>query len=139
MLVMYDNDEKRSMAHFVQATHVRTRERLAKREEYPVPKVGDIIIYNQQQRFYEKHEPTPQRGVGEVTNWIGHNIVIKKLYMNGVEHHKCIRKIDFELGLYTYIELKRLPKECPSFNELEIGKLSYELKTLVKEKKAQGV
>ena len=135
---MGSNEEKRSMAHYVQAPHIRTRERLAKRAVYPVPKKGDIIIYNEQQKYHEKRDSFPQRGVATVTGVYGYNVYLNKMHDNGKTFSKAIRIIDFELGLYTYVELERLPDECPVPTELEIENLTDELKALVKTKKSQA-
>ena len=136
--VMGEEDKKRSMAHYVQAQHIRTRERLANRKVFPVPKVGDIIIYNEQQRFHEKHEAAPKRGVGEVTGICGHIVVLRKMYKGGQFFTRSLRVDDFENGLYTFIVLERMPEECPAPAEMDIEKLCKELAELVKFKKPQG-
>ena len=137
VLVMSSNDARRSMAHYVQATHIRTRERLADRMEYPIPQIGDIIIYNEQQKYHERHDAAPKRGIGKVEQMYGHIVLLRKMSVCGEQ--KAIRKVDFALGLYTYVKLKQFPAECPSHAELEIGSLSDELQSLVINKKVQGL
>ena len=108
------------MAHYVQAEHIRTRERLAKIEKYPVPRIGSVIIYNEVQKHHEKHDAAPWRGLATVSDIRGVSVVVNQMHKNGNFFTKSIRVTDFRLGLYRFVEISGFPSVCPEFSEIEI-------------------
>ena len=121
---------KRSMAHYVQAEHIRTRERLGTQEHFPIPAKGDIIVYSEIQKYHDKHDYAPQRGVGTVIAQIGCNICISRMAKNGYFFETSVREVDFRLGIFRFIRLRALPGTYQTNIDMNLYDLSDELAEL---------
>lgn len=126
-----DSTRKRNMARTVQAGHKTTRERMDYREVYPVPEVGDIIIFNENISHHDRREAMPIYGIGTVKAFTNLIVCIEQMRPNNQFWMRSIPIHEFELGLYRYVKLSRLPKECPIYCDMDINMLNKELEALV--------
>lgn len=128
-------NKKRSMAHYVQAEHKKTRQNRECITCFTVPQVGDIIIYNEIQKFHYKHDCTPVRGIAVVQKVIGCNVMMLRMGKQGDFFCTSVRVADFRLGLYRFIKIIHWPEECPKHSDIDIFQLSSSMKELVADEK----
>ena len=128
---MDSHERKRNMARTVQAGHKTTRDRMDYREVYPVPEIGDIIIFNENIPHHDRREALPVHGIGTVVKFTNMVVCIEQMRPNNQFWMRSIPIHEFRLGLYQYVQLSCLPKECPIYIDMDIKKLGKELEQLV--------
>lgn len=121
---------KRSMAYYVQATQKRTRKNLSEQEIFPLPEIGDVIIFNEIFKYHDKYEGCPRVGIGTVESKIGCHVHIKEVTPRGNVFLTSLTVSELNLGLYRYVKLEKMPRLLEK-SELEIDNLPEDIESLV--------
>jgi len=128
---MGNEEKRRSMASYVQAMQIRTKRRLSEQEVFPLPEIGSVIIFNENLKCHDKYEGFPRVGIGTVEKRVHHIIAIKEISPRGNIFLTSLTVSQLSLGLYRYVQLKKLPDRLLSKKELRIDDLPDDIEELV--------